>query len=147
MHKCILSIILLKYFHHSVTFLLIGPLVQRASLYLHTDDSSSFAVSNFLIITAWNLGTKGQYLSLPHTHERLSTHHARWPVHTNETGSGESGKRANWSRCAAEMIGIKFCTSCYSTLRCHFPSMRSSIFLIIAACKEKPPAPISPRSL
>lgn len=54
----LLYLILRLYFHHCVTFLLIGSLVQRASACLHTDDSSSFAVSNFPIITAWNLSLK-----------------------------------------------------------------------------------------
>lgn len=91
MHKCIPSITLLQYFHHSVTFLLIGPLVQRASVYLHTDDSSSFAVSNFPVITAWNLRVKGQYLSPPHTHTCLCTQ-TRWPIHANENENRNGGK-------------------------------------------------------
>lgn len=90
-HKCIPSIRLLQYFHHSVTFLLIGPLVQRASVYLHTDDSSSFAMSNFPVITAWNLSVKGQYLSLPHTHTCLCTH-TRCPLVTNENENWNGGK-------------------------------------------------------
>lgn len=67
-----------------VTFLLIGPLVQRACVYLHTDDSSSFASSNFPVITAWSLSLKGQYLSLPHTSTCVCTHITLFFIHTNE---------------------------------------------------------------
>ena len=62
-------------------------------MYLHTDDSSSFAVSHFLIITAWNLSVKGQYLSLPQTHMCLSTH-THWPIHTNENENRNTPSQA-----------------------------------------------------
>lgn len=142
MHKCIPSITQLQYFHHSLTFLLIGPLVQRASVYLHTDDSSSFAVSNFLIITAWNLSVKGQYLSLPHTHMRLCTYtlaglsilmKMKIEMVEKYTESSLYGRNEN----ANVWNCTKFCMLCYSPLSCHFIPTWFNIFLIIALCKER----------
>lgn len=82
-------ITLLQYSHCSITFLLIGPLIQRACVYLHADDSFSFAGSSFPLLLQFGYHTwkVSVYLCLP-----------QWHIDTNENRNGAKRRQDELER-------------------------------------------------